>query len=106
MNRADVLQAAKEAVENRGNAYAPPESNFARIADLWSAILGVPVEPWEVALCQAAVKIARLAETEGRHPDSWIDLAGYAACGAEVTDHFCPACEAETATTEEIDATS
>ena len=85
MNRADVLQAAKEAVESRGKAYAPPNGNFRRIAALWEPILGIPVEPHEVALCLAALKIARLVEADGDHPDSWIDLAGYAACGAEVT---------------------
>ena len=106
MNRAEVLSAARRAVEDRGEAYAPPGPNFARIADLWSAILGVPVEAWEVALCLAAVKIARLAETEGNHSDSWVDLAGYAACGAEVTDHFCPVCEAEIAKMEVDDGTS
>ena len=83
--RAEVLSAAKAAVEDRGRAYSPPARNFQRIADLWSVILNVPIEPWEVALCLAAVKVARLAETEGHHPDSWIDLAGYAACGAEIT---------------------
>ena len=83
--RAEILNLAKSAVTDRGKAYSPPGPNFKRIADLWSAILGVPVEPWEVALCLSAVKIARLAETEGQHPDSWVDLAGYAACGAEIT---------------------
>jgi len=85
MNRADVLTAAKEAVESRGKAYAPPNGNFRRIAALWEPILGIPVEPHEVALCLAALKIARLVEADGDHRDSWIDLAGYAACGAEVT---------------------
>jgi uncharacterized protein DUF6378 len=36
-----------------------------------------------VALCLGAMKIARLTAAPG-HRDSWIDLAGYAACGAAV----------------------
>ena len=65
MNRAEVLQAAKEAVESRGKAYAPPSGNFRRIAALWEPILGSPVAPHEVALCLAALKIARLVEADG-----------------------------------------
>ena len=63
MNRADVLTAAKEAVESRGKAYAPPSGNFRRIAALWEPILGCPVDPHEVALCLAALKIARSIDT-------------------------------------------
>ena len=72
-------------VSRRWSNGSPPNGNFRRIAALWEPILGCPVEPHEVALCLAALKIARLVEADGDHRDSWIDLAGYAACGAEVT---------------------
>ena len=45
MNRADVLIAAKEAVESRGKAYAPPESNFARIAAVHVRLVQLPAVP-------------------------------------------------------------
>jgi len=34
-------------------------------------------------LMMALMKIARLRHNHG-HADSWIDLAGYAACGGEI----------------------
>ena len=37
----------------------------------------------QVALCLAQLKIARLIQSP-EHPDSWVDLAGCAALGAEV----------------------
>jgi len=92
MNRTEALDAAKAAVAAR-RAYGPPEQNFARIAALWSAYLvgkapgtdaAQPVTAIDVAAMMALMKIARIEETPS-HEDSWVDLAGYAACGAEVS---------------------
>ena len=82
MDRFDLLDAAKEAVEERGNEYGAPWDNHERIAVMWTAIMGVEFEPEQVALCLAAMKIARLAANRD-HQDSWKDLAGYAATGSE-----------------------
>lgn len=82
MDRFDLLDAAKEAVEERADEYGTPWQNHERIAVMWTAILGIEVEPEQVALCLAAMKIARLA-TNLDHQDSWVDLAGYAATGSE-----------------------
>jgi hypothetical protein len=83
--RGRTLAAAGRAVlTDRNNEYGGPEQSFGTIAALWSVILGRPVTPAEVALCMASVKIARLTANP-THADSWIDLAGYAACGAEVS---------------------
>ena len=30
------------------------------------------------------LKLARLKGAAGKHQDSWVDLAGYAACGCEI----------------------
>lgn len=89
--REAVLETARKAiVGDRQQAYGPPTAGFERAAAMWSAILGHPVSAEQFALCMAALKIARLAETP-THEDSWVDLAGYAALGAEValdhTDH-------------------
>lgn len=65
----------------RGEAYGPPEENFARIWDLWEPVLNAPylTGPQKVALCMIQVKVGRLCQTPG-HEDSIRDLAGYAAC--------------------------
>lgn len=90
MNRAELLTAALDAVNARPKAYGPPERNFDRIALLWSdhtvnrygAGVGLKFDAVDVACMMALMKIARLEETPD-HLDSWTDLAGYAACGAE-----------------------
>jgi hypothetical protein len=41
------------------------------------------VTPEQVALCSIDVKIARAA-VNPKQADTWIDIAGYAACGAEI----------------------
>lgn len=81
MNRNDCLNAATEALTERGSAYG--ENNLERIALMWGAILSRPISGQEVALCMIALKVARLIETPD-HDDSWVDVAGYAALGSEV----------------------
>jgi len=85
------LDAAKAAVcGDRALNYGAPEDNFRRIATLWNAWLQVrkdpnaPLAPWEVAIMMDLMKSARLANNP-EHQDSWIDKAGYAACGAGIT---------------------
>lgn len=91
MTRADILHAAEKCVcGQRETDYGTPENNFKAIAELWEAYLNkactrgvnVRVEAKDVAVMMALLKIARIAAGGGK-ADSWIDLAGYAACGAE-----------------------
>lgn len=95
MNRQETLSKALDAVNRRPKAYGPPEQNFDRIAQRWNVHLwnrfgialgeeGEGFDATDVAIMCADIKLARLEETPD-HEDSWIDLAGYAACGAEVS---------------------
>lgn len=77
MNRLDTLKAAAECV------CGSPEDNFAVIAALWTAYTGTDVTPKDVAMMMALLKIARAKA--GSKPDTYVDLAGYAACGAEIS---------------------
>ena len=84
MNRKECLDAAAAAVlQNRQKTYGSPEDNFRAIGIVWEQILGVKVTPAQVAMCMAGLKLMRLRESPD-HADSWVDLAGYAACGSEV----------------------
>ena len=74
-----MLINAADTVRKRGRVYGPMRDNMARTAELWSPILKTRVEPWQVAACMIAVKLARLVETPS-HEDGPIDIAGYAAC--------------------------
>ena len=64
--------------------YGGPEENFGRIAQMWSMIFGTEVTKEDVAMAMVAVKVARYASKSGFQPDTWTDIAGYAACGFEV----------------------
>ena len=85
MNKIDALEAAIHAVEARGENYGDVRQTHQRIASLWSVVLGQDVTPEQVALCMTCLKVARLIETPD-HEDSWVDIAGYGACGAEIAD--------------------
>lgn len=81
--RLEILgKAAHIVTRDRNVQYGPPENTFQRIANLWTAYLGdYEFLPTDVAAMLALLKIARLASNPV-HEDSWVDLAGYAACGA------------------------
>lgn len=92
----EILEAAIAACcGDRQLNYGTPEKNFERIAILWNAWMDIRVSnpsitegefaPWEIAAMMILMKLARLANTPG-HKDSWIDIAGYAACGYDITN--------------------
>ena len=83
--RLDILaRAAHIVTRDRNIQYGSPEQSFERIAAMWGAYLGADMlMAHDVAAMLALLKIARIA-TNPMHEDSWVDLAGYAACGADV----------------------
>ena len=92
MKREDILNGAKHCVcGGREDDYGSPEDNFGTIAALWEAYLrarcmyvsDIAILPEDVAAMMALMKIGRIA-TGAPKADSWIDLAGYAACGGEL----------------------
>ncbi len=86
MKRKETLENAMKCVcGERQDQYGSPENNFARIANLWTAYLGVEVSSVDVAMMMALLKIARV-KTGTATDDSFVDLAGYAACGAELKE--------------------
>lgn len=85
MKRADVLNTALSAVTvDRNATHGEPENSFGMIAAVWSARLGITVTPHQVCILLADLKGCR-AWDNPLHADNWVDLAGYAACGSEVS---------------------
>ncbi|MBP8197045.1 MAG: hypothetical protein KAX64_00630 [Chromatiaceae bacterium] len=83
--RQAVLSAAAAAIAGaREASYGDPDQSFTTIAQLWTAYLDRYIEPHDVAAMMALLKLARVKYGGGRSYDSWVDLAGYAAVGAEV----------------------
>jgi len=88
MTRKECLDKAAGCVlQDRASQYGGPEDSFGMIANFWSVYLGRKVYPADVAAMMALLKVARLRANPGRD-DSWVDLAGYAACGAECRQKF------------------
>ena len=83
MKRADILEAARVCVcGEREQDYGTPEDSFAVIASLWTVYLNTPITPKDVAMMMALLKVARIKR--GDKADSFVDLAGYAACAGEI----------------------
>lgn len=105
MNRPEILDAARSCVCGaREQDYGTPEDNFTTIAMFWRTYLMAahPADPVikltpdcitgsltpynitakDVAVMMALLKVARIAT--GSSPDSFVDLAGYAACAGEI----------------------
>ena len=93
ITKADLLIMSIDAVADRGLNYGSPEDNFNRIAILWNAWLEIrygiknavyfQLDAIDVAQMCSFIKDARIAN-QPNHLDSWIDKAGYAACGANI----------------------
>lgn len=104
MNRKTTLQNAAYCVlQDRAKEYGEAENNFETIAKLWSAYLGTQITATQVAMCMALLKIAR-QKSNANHEDNYVDLAGYAACAAELAEtaqYFAEVANAEKEDTKE-----
>ena len=84
MDRKTVLEQAAICVcTDREAQYGSPENNFGIIARLWEDYTGYPITSHDVAIMMALLKVARIKSGHNKD-DSYIDLAGYAACAAEL----------------------
>lgn len=95
ITRASILDSAKEIVTGeREQQYGKPEDNFRMIGNLWEIYLkarcldhdgGLDILPEDVAMMMSLLKIARIASGNYK-VDSFVDLAGYAACAGECAE--------------------
>lgn len=90
MKREELLETAKRIVTGeRENQYGSPEDSFLKIAGYWSEYLEKRLTAFDVAMMMILLKIAR---TGGGtyHEDNLTDIAGYAACAAEIKSKELP----------------
>ena len=86
MFRKQILENAIQTVcQDRRDKHGQIEDNFGLIADLWSTYIGASVTAVDVAMMMGMLKMARI-KTGKYTQDNFVDLAGYAACGAEVAE--------------------
>lgn len=93
VDRKEILEAAMRCVcGDREQDYGTPERNFELIGELWTTYLkakcvspeaDVCINGEDIATMMCLFKIARIATGRGK-ADSFIDLAGYAACAGEL----------------------
>ena len=83
MRADDILDEAKDLIADRGKDYGLAAINHLRIAKYWSTYLERHIEPHQVAICMALVKVARLQETS-LHSDSYKDGAAYIALAGQI----------------------
>jgi hypothetical protein len=65
-----------EVIDQRVQVYGDPTETFARIAEVWSGILGVPVNATDVPLCLIGMKIVRTTQAPD-YSDNTDDVEGY-----------------------------
>ena len=73
----------------RQDAYGNAEDSFKRIAMLWSAYTGTYISEEDVANMMVLLKVARCKGQKFK-ADNYIDMAGYAALGAELGQQRTP----------------
>ena len=84
MNRADILATASDYVtRDRAATHGDAESSFGQIAELWSTMLRVKVEPYQVLMLMDLLKTVRGWNNPG-HLDSFVDKCGYSALAGEI----------------------
>jgi hypothetical protein len=82
--RGKVLAKASTLVHgSRNRDYGPPEENFQRIAVMWNAYIAgkEALTASDVCMMMCLLKISRVSHQVDA--DGFVDLAGYAALGAE-----------------------
>lgn len=82
MRQSVLAEAGKTIYGPRQEEYGHPHVNFERIAQAWSAYLGVDVTAQDVTMLMVILKAMR--GREGYKRDTNVDIAGYAALGAVV----------------------
>lgn len=87
-----TLREAHTAVcTDRNKQYGEPEKSFTAIGIMWTAYLhakgylplDIEITDEDAALMLAAFKMARLVTAQNPKPDTFADIAGYAACACE-----------------------
>ena len=90
MKREEILESARTCVcTDRNKQYGEPEDTFKAIAEMWMSHFkakgyDVSITATDVAIMLIEFKVARAITAKSPKSDTFIDIAGYAACGGEI----------------------
>lgn len=79
----DILTDAAHTIDERAKTYGHYDLTMLRTAKLWGDYLEREVDPMDVAICMALVKLARVMETRNVH-DNFLDAVSYFAVAGEL----------------------
>lgn len=79
----DILTNAADIIDERARTHGHYDLTMLRTSKLWSDFLEREIDPMDVAICMALVKVARLMETRNEH-DNFLDAVAYFAIAGEL----------------------
>lgn len=79
----DLLTNAADIIDERSKTHGHYDLTMLRTAKLWTDFLEREVDPMDVAICMALVKLARIMETRNVH-DNFLDAVAYFAISGEL----------------------
>ena len=80
----DILTDAGDTISDRGQTHGHYDLTMLRTAKLWTDFLEREIDPMDVAICMALVKLARIMESRGGHHDNFLDACAYMAISGEL----------------------
>jgi len=80
----DILTDAADTIAERSKTHGHYDLTILRTSKLWSDFLEREIDPVDVAICMALLKIARIMEARGSHDDNFLDACAYLAISGEL----------------------
>ena len=71
-------------IHRKGKDYGEPDVFMRQLADVWSTMLGVTLEPNQVVAMMVAFKTIRACNNPS-HADSFVDICGYGRIGCNLS---------------------
>ena len=79
----DILTDAGDTIAERSKTHGHYDLTILRASKLWSDYLEREVDPMDVAICMALLKLSRVMETRSNH-DNFLDMCAYIAIAGEL----------------------
>ena len=79
----DYLTNAIDTIAERSKTHGHYDLTILRTSKLWSDYLEREIDPMDVAICMALLKLARAMETRS-HNDNFLDMVAYIAIAGEL----------------------
>lgn len=79
----DFLNNAADTIDDRSRTHGHYDITILRTSKLWSDYLEREIDPMDVSICMALLKISRVMEARGSHDDNFLDACAYLAIAGE-----------------------